>query len=204
MNPHRHRLFARAVAGGLLALTGTTGLADRPDEIQVKRRDVFEFAQKPAVIRRGDHVTIRFAVRDYCDAAIAVENAQGLIVRHVAAGVLGDNAPPPFQPKAKEQSLVWDGKDDLGRYVDDKDALTIRVSLGLKPQYERALFWSPYKRQGAVPPLMAPTVEGMYVFDSRGANTVRLYDHDGVYLRTVHPPPADKILKLPGVEYKIE
>jgi len=125
------------------------------------------------------------------------------IVRHVASGVLGPNAPAPFQKGAKRQVVVWDGKDDLGRYIDDKDKLTVRVSLGLEPRFERSLFWSPYKRFGATAPLIQAAPEGVYVYDARTVNHLRLFDHDGVYVRTVHPPPADTLAQMKGIDWKV-
>jgi hypothetical protein len=39
-------------------------------------------------------------------------------------------------------STLFDGKNDAGEYIDDKNGLTVRVSLGLKPQFEKTLLWS--------------------------------------------------------------
>ena len=52
------------------------------------------------------------------------------------SGVLGPKAPAPFQANSKKQALVWDGKNDQGTYMDHKERLVVRVSLGLKPQLE--------------------------------------------------------------------
>jgi len=123
---------------------GTAGKI--PAELRVKPEQVFEFARKPVVTREGDRVTIRFASKGLCDATVAIEDGGGRILRHLASGVLGANAPAPFQKDSREQTLVWDGKDDRGEYVDDKDAVVVRVSLGLAPRYEKSLFWEPKKR----------------------------------------------------------
>ena len=104
---------------------------DIPDELKIKREQVFEFTQKPSVTRKGDTVTIRFESKGLCDATVAIENDAGKIIRHLVSGVLGPKAPEPFQKNSKKQTIVWDGKDDRGRYVDDKDRVVIRVSLGL-------------------------------------------------------------------------
>ena len=195
-------LRAPAIATLVLCLVGLRpAIASDLDEFKVKRQSVFAFSQRPRVTRLGDRVTVAFASKAFCDATVAVENADGKMVRHLASGVLGENAPPPFQKSSLKQVIVWDGKDDRGKYVDDKERMVVRVSLGLRPRYERALFWSPYKRYGAVPPLICPAPEGVYVFDSRGKNTLRLYDHTGRYVRTVHPAPADKIADLKGIEW---
>jgi len=161
------------------------------------------FATKPTVTRSGDRVTIRFAVENACDVTVAVEDARGRIVRHLASGMLGANAPAPLQKKSLSQTLVWDGKDDAGRYVIARDDCSLRVSLGLKMQYERTLFWSPKKRAShrrTTGPVFQAAPEGVYVFDGGDAiDHVRLFSHEGEYLRTVYPFPAGKLSDLPGM-----
>jgi hypothetical protein len=180
-------------------LLGTASAA-QVDEFRVKRSGPFEFAGEPVVTRDGDKVTIRFKTKAFCDATVAVENAEGRIIRHLASGVLGKNAPPPFQQDSRAQTVVWDGKDDQGAYVDDKDALTVRVSLGLRPRFERTLLWSPHKQRGALP-IMAAAPEGVYVFDGKGVDYVRLFDHDGNYVRTIYPFPDDKLEAVQGLRW---
>jgi len=175
-------------------------LAAAPDEFKVKRQAVFEFAQKPAVTRRGDRVAISFETKGYCDATVAIEGRSGRIIRHLASGVLGANAPAPFRKNSKRQTIAWDGKDDRGRYLDDKEALSVRVSLGLRPRFERTLFWFPRRRASRFPPLLAAAPEGMYVFDGGNAvDHLRLFDHRGDYLRTVYPFPAGKVGEARGL-----
>ena len=192
----------RLAALSLLLAPGL-GLAAAPDVLNVKRRPVFAFTQRPVVTRRGDRVTVAFTSKGYCDATVAVEDAEGRIIRHLVSGVLGENAPPPFRKDSLKQSIVWDGKNDKGEYVDDKDQLTVRVSLGLRPRFERTLFQSPYKRLGRGTILLAANAEGFYVYDVGGYETIRLYSHNGDYLRTVYPFPASKIeqVRMPRRTY---
>ena len=110
----------------VVAVLATVAAANL-DEFRIKREQVFEFVQKPRITRDGDAVTIAFETKGFCDVAVAVEDASGRIVRHLVSGVLGPNAPEPLQRDAKKQTVVWDGKDDLGVYMDDKDKLTVRV-----------------------------------------------------------------------------
>ena len=172
------------------------------DEFKVKRQEVFEFTEKPAITRNGDKVTIRFASKAFCDVTVAIEDAGGTIVRHLASGVLGPNAPVPFQMDSLKQMLVWDGKDDRGEYVrpGDGGGLAVRVSLGLRPKFERTMFWSPQKRVGVYYPVMRAAAEGVYVAEGDGVDHIRLFDHQGNYLRTICPFPADKINKVEGIE----
>jgi len=183
----------------LLMLSPAVLASGIPDELKIKREQVFEFAQKPRVTRDGDKVTITFTSKASCDATVAIENTEGQIVRHLASGVLGKNAPAPFKKNSKAQTLVWDGKDDAGKYVDDKDSITVRVSLGLKPRFERTLFWSPKKRSTVHTPLVAASPEGVYVYDGGAVDHLRLFSHDGEYVRTAYPFPAASVGKIEGL-----
>ncbi len=184
----------------LTCLLAASATASDFDEFKVKRQAVFEFTQKPKLTRRGDQVTVRFASKAYCDATVAIEDAEGEIIRHLACGVLGKNAPPPFQKNSLAQTLVWDGKNDQGVYIDDKEDLTVRVSLGLKPRFERTLFWATKKRWSGEPPIICAAPEGVYVYDSGSSiDHVRLFDHKGDYVRTVYPFPADRIGTVAGL-----
>jgi hypothetical protein len=173
------------------------------DEFKVKRQGPFEFAEPPRVTRDGDRVTIRFTAKAFCDVTIAIEDGNGRIVRHLASGVLGKNPPPPFQKDSLEQTVVWDSKDDRGRYVDDLENTVIRVSLGLKPRYERHFLWCPHRRFEMRPPSFAAQPDGVYVFDGTMTDFIYRFDHDGNYARTVYPFPSDKRDKLVGVRTRV-
>lgn len=169
-----------------------------------KRKDVFAFTKRPTALRDGNEVRITFAVKDYCDVTVAIEAKDGKIIRHLASGVLGPNAPAPFKKSALEQTLTWDGKDDAGRDVDRMQLFTARVSLGLKPRFERTLFWSPHKRTRGQKrmqfgSILSATPEGVYAYDGGNGEHIRLFDHEGNYVRTIHPPPADKLSAFKGL-----
>ncbi|MCK6472571.1 MAG: hypothetical protein L6R28_12575 [Planctomycetes bacterium] len=202
---HPVRILFLALALSALA-PARSAAQDAYDEFRIRRAEVFEFAEAPAVTRNGDRVQVVFAAKAACDVTVAVENSDGKIIRHLASGVLGSNAPPPFEKDSLRQSVVWDGKDDSGKYVDDKDSHSIRVSLGLKPQFERTLFWSPHKRVSSPIPLFCAAPEGMYVFENYaldhnqyGGSMVKLFDHDGKYVRTVYPFPSAKVGQVAGL-----
>jgi len=170
------------------------------DEFRVKREAVFEFAKKPQVTRQADRVTIAFETKGFCDVTVAIEDANGKIVRHLASGVLGPNAPEPFQKNAKKQTVVWDGKNDQGVYIDDKDHITIRVSLGLRARLERSLYWSPYKRYGELP-IICAAPDGIYLFDGVGVDGLRFFNHKGDYVRTIYPFPANTLKDVKGLRW---
>ena len=187
----------------LLVLTAGLLVADQRDEFKIKREPVYEFAQQPQIKQDGDKAVITFETKGLCDVTVVVEDKNGKIIRHLASGVLGPNAPKPFKTDSKKQTITWDGKDDFGRYVDDKSGHTIRVSLGLKPQFEKTLFWAHKRRQATYPQLVCAAKEGVYVYDGgQTMDHVRLFDHEGNYVRTVYPFPANRLKDVKGLTWR--
>ncbi len=196
----RRSLF---LSGYLLAVVITLPVAGSDlDEFKIKRQPVFEFTVRPQVRKAGNAWEITFTSKAFCDVAVAIEDADGRIARHLASGVLGKNTPPKFQKNSLQQAVLWDGKDDRGQYVENPSGCSVRVSLGLKPEFERKHFWSPKKRLSrANRPLIAAAPEGVYVFEGEGADHIRLFDHDGNYVRTVYPFSARKLSKVNGLKW---
>lgn len=170
-------------------------------EFQIKRKEVYEFTKEPTLKKNGDKVTIEFAVKDYCDVTVAIQNQDGDIVKHLASGVLGNNAPEPFQANSLSQKLEWNSKNDQGKYIDNLSDISVRVSLGLKPTYEKDLYSSHYKRISELP-CIATAKEGVYVFEGHGRDQIRLFGHNGEYIKTVYPFPASKIESVKGVQWQ--
>ncbi|MCX7805438.1 MAG: hypothetical protein N3A38_09655, partial [Planctomycetota bacterium] len=124
---------------------------------------VFGFTQKPKVEKQGDKWVITFASKGKCDATVAIVGPDGKVVRHLASGVLGPNAPHPFQQNSLSQRIEWDGLTD--DFKKAPSGCKVRVSLGLQAKHERDIAWMP---------IMANCIE-----------------KDGKYFRTLWPPPAD-------------
>lgn len=170
------------------------------DELLVKRESVFEFAKEPTITKKENQYIIEFETKSFCDVTIAIEVESGEIVRHLACGVLGKKAPPSFQPNSLKQSILWDGKNDRGEYVKEFNTISVRVSLGLSPLYEKNLYYEPKRRQGREAPIMQATPEGVYVYDGgKGMDFVKLYGHNGEYIKTIYPFPGDKIKDVKGL-----
>lgn len=173
------------------------------DELLIKRKNVFEFIKSPTIKKEGDKVTISFESKGFCDVTIAIEDSNGKIIRHLASGVLGENAPAPFQKNTLVQKVLWDSKDDQGKYVLLYENLVVRVSLGVKPYYEKSLYWDPKRRQGREAPILQATKEGVYVYDGgTGLDFVKLYDPEGKYIKTIYPFPGNKIKDVKGLHIR--
>lgn len=169
-----------------------------------ERENVFEFTEKPAVKLVGkDRYEITFAVKGYCDVTVAIVDpdptkelvkGRGIVVRHLASGVLGPNAPEPFQKNSLRQTLYWNGKDDLDIYHKTPEKLQVRVMLGLKPEFDKRLGGTSGNNLPGFVWGLAIGEDGAYVFvhgNHRGHLFIRKFDHDGKYIHSLAPPPAN-------------
>ncbi|MFO7898159.1 MAG: hypothetical protein R6V58_03750 [Planctomycetota bacterium] len=143
----------------------------------------------PTAAVEGKDVRVTFTAAEPTDVAVLVKDARGRIVRHLAAGVLGPNAPDPLKPNSLTQSLVWDGRDDDGRCL-PPGQYKIEVKVGLTPRFDKALGWNPY-RLGTVHGLAFSRAGELYVMSAVGRDSMdgvyRVFSADGTYRRTVLP-----------------
>ncbi len=172
------------------------------------RENVFAFTQKPSVkLVAKDKYEISFAVKGNCDVVASIVDEKGTVVRHLGAGVLGANAPAPFQKSSLSQKILWNGKDDLGIYVREPEKLRVKIQLGLKPGFHKRLGGtSPYNLPGnAIAVGMGP--DAAYVFSRSSDQTyIRKFGLDGSYVASLVPPPAnlpeEKLQGMGWVEYE--
>jgi SMP-30/gluconolaconase/LRE-like protein len=172
-----------------------------------------EFTKKPEVKVEGGKATVTFAVSKPTDVEVAVLDAKGKVVRHLAAGAVGAGAQHAVPLQAGlVQKLVWNGKDDLGKPATGKPLATakplgeagfsIRVRAGLKTAFDGIIG---DKR------LMGPQMFGIATDDEgqvyvatgigvkKNVPTIRVFDRMGKYLRTIMPfPPTLKAAEING------
>ena len=176
------------------------------------------FAAKPAAAAEAGRVRIGFETTAPADVAVEVLDAKGAIVRHLAAGVLGDNAPEPLA-KGLKQSLLWDGKDDAGRPASG-GPFKARVRLGLGAAFDRFILDPKEgKPAGPIVPGLAYGDKNGLAVDSRGnlhvlltygtagiagrtENRLVVLSPEGKYLRSAVPFRASTPReKLAGVDF---
>jgi hypothetical protein len=207
-----------------IAIAGTLGLAllvavpARPAEEAAKPPT---FAAKPAVKAEGGNVRIDFAADRAVDVAVEIVAAdgtspgpgQGRVVRHLAAGMLGPNAPEPLEKDKLAQSLLWDRKNDDGKAVTGACKVRVGLGLGVKLAGENGGGYQPVEglpwdgrnidnlKAIACGPDGTVYLRGGF-FDSmrdRHPHLIAL-DKDGGYLREVYPPAAKLVPeKTPGM-----
>ncbi|MBM4032382.1 MAG: hypothetical protein FJ291_11410 [Planctomycetes bacterium] len=174
------------------------------------------FRTPPSVAKEGGQTQIRFALSGATDVEVAILDAKGKVVRHLAAGALGAESPPPPPLKpGLEQSLAWDGRDDLGQAAKG-GPFTARVRAGMGVKLGRMIGGSPYTGIVDQMPFRAP-VNGLVVeadgsvyvklqssVGSHGNSGlwpwhVRKLDKAGKYLATILPyPPSTDPAKASG------
>ena len=154
-----------------------------------------KFADKPVVSKKGEAVSVKFAVSAPTDVEVAVLAADGKIVRHLAAGVLGgENQPPePLKP-GLAQTLEWDGKTDLGKPAEG-GPFKVRVRAGTGVKLGKFIGANPYNF-GNVSTAQTDEDGNIYVYAgggqlNQGQMSLRVFDKEGRYLREVIPFPAD-------------
>lgn len=175
---------------------------------ETSKSDKYTFTAQPTLTMKDkDIYEVSFTVKEFCDVAVYVKDNDNKTIRHIGGGLLGAKSPAPFLKNSKEQKIIWDGKDDYGKLVDNFENLQIVVCLGLKAQFERTHYWSPYKRTKdpfkiLFAPLMHSSPEGVVVFDGGSSENLRLYDHNGVYLKTIFPFPNKSVNETTGLLMK--
>ena len=113
------------------------------------------FTAGPEAVRAGGGARISFTVSAPIDVEVAILDARGKVVRHLAAGMLGKNAPRPFKKGLLAQEVLWDGNGDYGQKVTGVKA---RVRLGLRAGTAKALDVRPpnWKRANRAPATNKP------------------------------------------------
>ncbi|MCX7806196.1 MAG: hypothetical protein N3A38_13545 [Planctomycetota bacterium] len=153
------------------------------------------FAGRPVAVKAGDGARVCFAVSAPTDVEVAVLDAGGKVVRHLAAGLLGGKNPPPepLRP-GLAQEIVWDGKDDFGKPAEG-GPFSFRVRAGMGVRFGRFIGEDPYNF-GAQESIVTDAKGNVYIAGARGdsnqmAMCVRVFDAEGRYLREIVPFPAD-------------
>jgi hypothetical protein len=153
------------------------------------------FSPQPTAAREGGGVKITFGVSAPADVEVAVLGAQGKVVRHLAAGVLGGTTPPPAPLRAGlSQTLEWDGRDDLGQPAGGGPFKT-RVRAGTGARFGRLIGQDPYVL-GGISSVATDEEGSLYPLGNTGGknqnhDTLRAFSPEGKYLRTLVPFPAD-------------
>ena len=154
------------------------------------------FARAPAAVRQDGKVTITFRASAPTDVEVAVLAKDGAVVRHLAAGVLGGKKAPPAPLKpGLGQTLTWDGTDDFRKKAAG-GPFSVRVRAGTGVKLGRFIGAEDPYTFGQVDSTAFDEDGHLYViafheYRGLGNITLRVFDPEGRYLRTLIPFPAD-------------
>ncbi len=163
-----------------------------------------KFEEGPVAKKKGDGALVGFKLSAPTDVEVSVLNSKGEIVRHLAAGVLGNpegsgqvNPPPaPLRP-GLTQVLEWDGTDDKGKPAQG-GPFSFRVRTGIKPEFDKFMFHHPDSMAGQVMAVAVGPKGTLYLFQKhatyntkQGSHNIGVYARDGKFLYTLKPFAAD-------------
>ncbi|MBL8027536.1 MAG: hypothetical protein JNL74_14040, partial [Fibrobacteres bacterium] len=163
------------------------------------------FIQKPILSKSDSGWNVSFEMSAETDVEVAiVDTATDAIICHLAAGKLGAKAPPPLTVGSLHQVLKWDGRDDYRTAVQNTSNLDVRVRAGMSAKIDKIAGGDPYAffsrdmRGGNHNIWTIAGIEGkpdgsVYLYGSSnqmGVYTVRKYDFEGNYIKTVFPFPS--------------
>ena len=154
------------------------------------------FAVKPGVSQSAGKYVITFALTKPVDVEVAILDAEGRVVRHLAAGMAGIGQSPPPLRDGLTQSLEWDGTDDAGNPAAN-GPFRARVRLGMKAQFDSFLLFDPDATPAVRSLALGPSGE-LYAFyhdptanGNQGGVKVKVLDRQGRHVRQILPFPAD-------------
>ncbi|MBL8024946.1 MAG: T9SS type A sorting domain-containing protein [Fibrobacteres bacterium] len=153
------------------------------------------FVRQPSITKEGSAWTIDFELSEYSDVEISiVDKKDSSVIRHLAAGKLGSNAPAFLQKNSLRQNITWDGKDDFGVNVPQPDSMSVRVRAGMSTHTDMFVGEDLYLFVGggrATPSIILEDDGNVILFGKSGSNSfLRKYDAAGNYARTLYPPSA--------------
>jgi hypothetical protein len=157
-----------------------------------------KFVSRPVLTRTNGKAKLTFAVSGPTDVEIAILDASGRIVRHLAAGVLGGKTPPPAPLKAGlKQEIEWDLRTDTGKPATG-GPFNIRVRLGMGVKLDGFIGENRYY-VSALRGMATDPQGNVYVYSAstgsaggaRGAAYLQVFNRKGEYQRTLLPTPAN-------------
>jgi hypothetical protein len=160
-------------------------------------RQPARIVEGPVVERGSEGIQIRFALDRVDDVMVRVLDARGSVVRTLACGVLGGNAPAPFQKGSLRQAIPWDGKDLEGNPA--PAGCRIQLAVGLDPRFQRFVGYGPEQLLRQIVWLEVDPQGRLYVQVGTGRKTDRTmlrFNREGRYVDMVYPSNPETLKAL--------
>jgi DNA-binding beta-propeller fold protein YncE len=165
------------------------------------------FKLPPSAVKSGKGAKISFEVSAATDVEVTILNAQGKVIRHLVAGMLGKNAPALLQKDSLKQQVVWDGLADWDQAATG-GPFKVQVRIGMQPSFKKLIGDSPASL-GIVSSVACNQKNGeLFVFHLNGCLhpsdshcSIAVFSRQGKYLRTILPWAAETpVEKLAGLK----
>ena len=181
----------RAIVEMVIVFTALSTMIAATLEVPIDTRSSSDakLVRGPRTIRVGENIKISFAVDKATDVEVAILNVKGDVVRHLAVGLLGKNAPAPFAKGTLAQVIEWNLLDDVGELATGKP-FSVRVRVGVQEKLDTILGWNGNTIFSGIVGLAVGKDGELYVMESevsRGRTILRVLDKDGQYSRTIAP-----------------
>ncbi len=140
----------------------------------------------PTLQNKGGQTQIVFALDEFDDVLVRVVDTKGKTVENLGCGVLGVNAPAPFQKDRLLQVIPWkDAENSL------RAGHRVQIKVGCEPHFDRFIAHDPNQLVKNICGMEVDHQGRLYVSfftERRGDTEVRRYDRQGNLLDTVYPP----------------
>jgi len=193
--------LAAVAADGVRILASESSGAPRAGVPAVRGR----FVGEPTIQSADGRFEIAFALSAPNDVTVRVVDADGEVIRHLAAGMVGqENAAGPFAPHRLSQRIVWDGKDDRGRDV-PTGGCRVLLGVGTVARFDKFILYHAdgfgnvgtpnWSGLGGI--AVGPGGE-LHVVQQYGVHysTLRVFDRQGHFVRCLWPLSMDKPREL--------
>jgi hypothetical protein len=141
-----------------------------------------------------DKIKIEFSVSNEIDVTVNIINNAGQVVCHLAAGVVGYNAPTPFQ-KGLKQTLFWEFTNDFGQKVSKTDSYKVDIKVGMDLKYDKIIVGDPQKLSVVLGMNLDKDGNLIVLNETKGHGHYRsyhiiMYDRNGKFKQEILPPSS--------------
>lgn len=139
-------------------------------------------------------IKIEFSVSSEIDVKVNIINNKGDVVCHLAAGVVGNNSPSPFQ-KSLKQVLFWDFTNDFGQKLSNEETYQIKIDVGMGFEFDKIIIGDPQKLSTVLGMNVDKDGNLIVLNETKGHGHYRsyhiiLYDRNGKFKQEILPPSS--------------
>lgn len=176
-----------------IKLQKTFVVSPKIEEIPVINRNAKLISSK-VTNEAEDKIKLEFSVTNEIDITVNIINNKGQVVCHLASGVVGENAPSPFQ-KGLKQILFWDYTNDFSQKVSKSDSYQVDIKLGMGLKFDKIIVGDPQKLSSVLGMNLDKDGNLIVLNETKGHGHYRsyhiiMYDRNGKFKQEILPPSS--------------